>query len=436
MRRVAFLFFACALVLTMSTTRRAEGHATLTSSVALDVSPDGVEAEVDLPLDQLGLALGETFTRGAVDLPRRDARLRLYIADHLQLADATDRPYSTVVRDLALTSIDGGDYLVARIDFLPPSGAQTSALTLHDELILHRVVTHHILVSLRRDFAQALFGKEPKILGVLTYSQKEITLSREEASVGRGARALIAMGAAHIAEGTDHLLFLFVLLLPASLVASRKRWGHARPVSETVRALLLVVTAFTLGHSIALALATFRIIVVPSKPVEIAIAVSIALSAIHAFRPIFARREPLVAAAFGLVHGLAFATALEELGLRGSSLAVSLVSFNVGIEAMQLAVVVAVVPWLVLLSRTPIYAGIRVFGAALSAIAAGGWLMERVSGHGNAITRVIPILERHAIAGTVSLALFAIVAALVTRLRRWARSPAISGRSASPSILT
>ena len=141
----------------------------------------------------------------------------------------------------------------------------------------------------------------------------------------------------HIAEGTDHLLFLLVLLLPAPLLLTKgRRWGGFGGVGYSLRRLLLIVTAFTLGHSFTLLLGALGWVRLPSQPVEVLIAVSILVSAGHAVRPLFPGREAWVAAGFGLVHGLAFASTLANLHLEAGPMALSILGFNLGIELMQL----------------------------------------------------------------------------------------------------
>src|SRR5271165_3502823 len=127
---------------------------------------------------------------------------------------------------------------------------------------------------------------------------------------GAGFVNLFRLGMRHIAEGTDHLLFLLVLLLPAPLIVVGSRWAGFAGMSNSVLRILKIVTAFTIGHSITLALAAFGIVRVPSRPIEVLIAVSILVSAIHALRPIFPGKEAGIAAYFGLIHGLAFAATL------------------------------------------------------------------------------------------------------------------------------
>jgi len=150
---------------------------------------------------------------------------------------------------------------------------------------------------------------------------------------GRGeiARAYVILGVEHILSGFDHLLFVAGLLF---LVGFRRR-GR----------LLGTITAFTIAHSITLALSVFGVINLRSPPVEASIALSIVLVATEALRErdTLARRLPaLVSFLFGLVHGLGFAGALKDVGLPQSHLPLALLCFNVGVELGQLlAVLVA-----------------------------------------------------------------------------------------------
>ena len=128
-----------------------------------------------------------------------------------------------------------------------------------------------------------------------------------------GLASAFRLGLRHIAEGTDHLLFLLALLLLAPLLVLGSRWAGFAGVRHSLLQILKVVTAFTVGHSITLALAAVGLIRVPSRPIEVLIAVSILVSAVHALRPLFPGREAVIAAFFGLIHGLAFATTLGQL---------------------------------------------------------------------------------------------------------------------------
>jgi len=204
-----------------------------------------------------------------------------------------------------------------------------------------------------------------------------------------GFASLFRLGMRHIAEGTDHLLFLLALLLPAPLLVVGSRWSGFAGARQSVVRILKVVTAFTVGHSITLALAALGVVRVPARPIEVLIAFSILVSAIHAVRPIFPGREAIVAAFFGLIHGLAFATTLGELGLGRWERVVSILGFNLGIETMQLIVVAATMPSLVLLSRMRSYSILRIGGALFAALASVGWIAERLFGLHSSVDVVV-----------------------------------------------
>jgi hypothetical protein len=192
--------------------------------------------------------------------------------------------------------------------------------------------------------------------------------------------SLFHLGMRHIAEGTDHLLFLLVLLLSAPLLAVGSRWAAPVTVRQSLLHILGIVTAFTIGHSLTLTLAAMNFVHVPGRPVEVLIAVSILVSAVHALRPIFPGNEAWIAAFFGLIHGLAFASTLDRLGLFRWDRVAGILSFNLGIETMQLLVVALVLPSLLLMSRTSAYATFRIAGAAFACIASAMWIAERVFG--------------------------------------------------------
>ncbi len=139
------------------------------------------------------------------------------------------------------------------------------------------------------------------------------------------------LGVEHIASGFDHLLFVLGLVL---LVKGRRR-------------LVATVTAFTVGHSVTLALASLGVVHVPQGPTEAAIAISLFVLAVELTRPreteSLLRRAPwAMAILFGLLHGLGFAGALSDVGLPEGDIPVALFSFNLGIEIGQLAFVAVV----------------------------------------------------------------------------------------------
>jgi hypothetical protein len=220
-----------------------------------------------------------------------------------------------------------------------------------------------------------------------------------------GFASLFRLGMRHIAEGTDHLLFLLALLLPAPLMVFGSRWAGFAGARLSLLRILRVVTAFTAGHSITLALAASGLVRVTSRPVEVLIALSILLSAVHALRPLFPGHEARIAAFFGLIHGLAFAATLEELGLGRWERVTGILAFNLGIETTQLVVVAAVLPALVLMSRTSAYAFLRIGGALFAGCASAGWIVERLLHVHLRVDVILGGVAHHAvwIAGVLSL---------------------------------
>jgi hydrogenase/urease accessory protein HupE len=141
--------------------------------------------------------------------------------------------------------------------------------------------------------------------------------------LGEIARAYLVLGVEHILSGIDHLLFVIGLLF---LVGFNRR-------------LVATITAFTVAHSLTLASSALGWLVLRSPPVEATIALSIVLVAQEALhdKPTLARRWPaLVAFLFGLVHGLGFAGALQQIGLPQAHLPLALLTFNIGVELGQL----------------------------------------------------------------------------------------------------
>lgn len=248
-------------------------------------------------------------------------------------------------------------------------------------------------------------------------SSYQVTLTEANGSPSQsfswsGFGGAFRLGAHHIAEGTDHLLFLFTLLLPAPLLAAAGSWKGRSTIRSSVIHIAGIVTAFTLGHSLTLALSGLGIIHLPSRPVEVLIAISILVSAIHAIRPLFPGREAIIAASFGLVHGLAFASALSELGVTGWYRSISLLGFNLGIEAMQLAAVTLTLPALLLLSRTNYYAVFRITSATFAAVASCAWIAERVLNRPNSIGYGVEKLANYPIGLCAALWIGSILAAL------------------------
>jgi hypothetical protein len=133
-----------------------------------------------------------------------------------------------------------------------------------------------------------------------------------------------------------------------------------------------------MGHSVALAGSVAYAWHVPAQPIEVLIAASILVSAIHALRPLFPGREPLIAGLFGVIHGLAFGTALNNHVLDLSSKAFAILGFNLGIESVQILVILLAMPILYLTQPMRFSVPLR---QALSVLAGGialFWIIGRL----------------------------------------------------------
>lgn len=182
----------------------------------------------------------------------------------------------------------------------------------------------------------------------------------------------------HIWIGYDHILFLVALLLPAVVFRQQKKWLAVGAFKPAFWAVLKIVTAFTVAHSITLSLATLGLISLPSRLVESTIAASVVIAALNNVFPLFSERRWLMAFVFGLIHGFGFATVLSDLGLPQDALTLALVGFNVGVEVGQLAIVAAFLPVAFALRHTWFYRRIVLFGGSIIiAMLALIWLVER-----------------------------------------------------------
>jgi hypothetical protein len=177
------------------------------------------------------------------------------------------------------------------------------------------------------------------------------------------AWSMLKLGVEHILTGADHLVFLFGLIL----------------VGGRLRSLIGVVSAFTLAHSITLALAALNIFAPSPRLVEPAIALSIAYVGIENLFVQDASKRWRITFPFGLIHGFGFAGALREIALPRAQVPAALVSFNLGVEIGQLAVLSVALPLVLTIRRAPWFGdrGVRALSLAI-AIGGGALFVARI----------------------------------------------------------
>jgi hypothetical protein len=194
---------------------------------------------------------------------------------------------------------------------------------------------HHTIADIQwpGGAKQVVFEKEHRLVS--------IAITGNAAPERRAAGTFVSylgLGVEHILLGFDHLLFVVALILPGGRLLS----------------LVAIATAFTVAHSITLALSVLGLVTLPTQIVEPVIALSIAYVAFEnlTMKSVVSRRWA-VSFLFGLVHGFGFAGALAEVGLPASGLAAALVGFNLGVEAGQALIIGVLLPLIIWLQRFP-----------------------------------------------------------------------------------
>ena len=332
-------------------------HPMPNSMVVLNIHEKHISGEIMLPLSELQSAIGMGVNDNSHRLVERlGDSLRIYLKQHIRPKSFEGKPW-TVKLGVQIV-IEGkdkvvGDYkeLVVKFEMTPPQNYDLRNFYFDYDVILHQVASHKALVHVRQDWEQGFVREDTTTLqvGVIEWDivngkLSPFQVSLQQGSLWKGFENMVKLGISHIKEGTDHILFVLTLLL-AIQPPNRKERKKSSPASgggwgEVIK----IITAFTIGHSLTLLLGSIQWLHFPSKPIEVLIAFTILVSAFHAFRPIYPKWEVLIAGGFGLIHGLAFAETLTNLDLSTKQLLLSIFGFNVGIELMQLVIILVFFP--------------------------------------------------------------------------------------------
>lgn len=383
-------------------------HPMPNSMVVLNIHEQHISGEIMLPLSELQSAIGMSVNDHSDRLVERlGDSLRSYLKQHIRPRSFEGKPWTVTLGKMkVIESKDklAGEYkeLVVAFEMAPPQHYDLRNFYFDYDVILHQVASHRALIHIKQDWAQGRVSEDTltQQVGVIEWDAvngklSPFQVSLQHGSLWKGFQNMVKLGIEHIAEGTDHILFVITLLLaalqplPSRGLPSSQRDKKARWYTDRGKELVRLITAFTIGHSLTLLLGSVQWLHFPSKPIEILIAFTILVSAFHAFRPVYPKWEVLIAGAFGLIHGLAFAETLTNLELSVKQMALSILGFNVGIELMQLFIILLVFPVLLLLSQTRYYAIVRKTGAVLMMLMALAWMIERIQEKPNFITEWI-----------------------------------------------
>jgi hypothetical protein len=348
----------------------AQAHIASNGFLTLNVEGSRISGAIELAIRDGELAVGlDRDGNGKVtwgELKSSQVALQNYVQGHLRLA-AADGECRLTFAPVEVNDRVDGSYLWLPIT--AECGSVLKRLFIDYTLLDAEDPSHRGLLTL---FANG--AAQTAVLGGAGSRQFELNHVSSWSAFAEYLRA----GIWHIWSGIDHLLFLLSLLLPAVLLRRENRWDAVPIAGPAFLNIVKVVTAFTLAHSITLSLAAFDVIRLPSRLTESVIAASIIIAALNNVFPRVTEGRWRIAFAFGLLHGFGFASVLAEMGLPKGARLISLVAFNLGVEAGQLVVVLAVMPLAYFLRATHFYRrGIMPWGSSAIACLALFWFVQR-----------------------------------------------------------
>lgn len=276
-------------------------------------------------------------------------------------------PCALGIQDFALATRSEQNYLSVS---LQADCRKPGPVTLGGTLFMSGDASQRVLISATRgekQFAGVLKPGEP--------SWSEPVHASAWASFAR----FIGEGVWHVLIGYDHIAFVLLLLLPSVMRPVDGKWHGAAGLGQVTRDLVTIITAFTIAHSITLALAVTGTVELPTQPIEVAIAASIAVAGGLNLLPRLSKLRLPMAFGFGFVHGFGFANVLGEIDAAGNSMLPLLAGFNAGVEFAQLGIVALVLPVIYSMRATRWYAGaVLPLGSCALGMAGVVWLFQRV----------------------------------------------------------
>jgi hypothetical protein len=368
---VKSLIVALSVFLSLGASTVVHAHAQSTSFLVVDVKEGNpVPVRWDLSVHELiwSVFIDSDYDGLATWREIQDARPAINNAVLAQIQVARGGGACAMrVDDLALAVHGEQNFLsVALLADCPRAGR----LSISGPLFMTGDASQRVLLSAHRG-AESLTG----VLSAAASTWDEPAQVSGWASFVR----FIGEGVWHVLIGYDHIAFVLLLLLPSVVRSVDGRWQGAVGVAPVTRDIFTIVTAFTIAHSTTLALAVTGTLVLPTQPIEVAIAASIAIAGLLNLLPKLSGWRLPLAFGFGFVHGFGFANALSEIDAAGTSLLPLLAGFNIGVELAQLSIVAVVLPLIYLARGRRWYSG-GVLPLGSCALGAAGlvWLVQRL----------------------------------------------------------
>ncbi len=354
----------------------ARAHSASSAYLTVDGRGADLAVQLSVPLRDLDYAIGlDSDGDGEItwgELRAHASAIDAYALARLRLTgDGLDCPHGTLT-NLADQLNDGG-YAVLR--FTSHCPAVPRRLTIHYNLLFD-------VDQLHRGLLRVYFNNAMHV-AVLSPQTQNASFALTPGA-GATIRAFFLTGVDHLLTGIDHMLFLTMLLVPAMF---RRTVEGGPAVATTFKSgfieTLKVLSAFTLAHATTLTLAALHILSIPQRLSESGIALTIVVTAADNVWHFIPGRRWKLAMAFGLVHGLGFATALGPLDLPPAQLALALLSFNLGLEAAQVSIAAVLLPVGYLARKTDLHPRLVVpcVSAAVGTVAMA-WLVDRAGDFG------------------------------------------------------
>ena len=325
-------------------------------TLLLDFESDNLEKFIALDDSKNGIISWK-------ELKAHEARIKQYILGHIHIL-SDDKPCPMKVTGFQVYRRVHQSYIK-----LP--------ISLDCEIPKHSInLAYDLFFNVDKD--QKAFVKLSKSASTQIMSSRKpmLNITLEEPSLWQSFQNFLIEGIWHIWIGFDHILFLLMLIIPS--VYHHKSYLPRKRFSTTLKEIIKITTAFTLAHSITLALSVTEIITLNTIYVEVAIALSVLFTALNNLWNFSHARPWMLAFVFGLIHGFGFANVLHELIDKKEGFASMLVGFNIGVELGQLAIVLALLPLMFYLRKSWFYRQFIMIGfSTFTAIIALLWVIER-----------------------------------------------------------
>jgi hypothetical protein len=377
--RILFHFFMGAILSAFATLTQA--HQLSTAYLVGEFSETGIfTGHWQLRLYDLEQAIGiDSDADGKLrwqELQNRSQAVTGYLQHHITFSRASKTCSLVIESEWQVDTHFNEGYLVVPVR---AQCALAGDITLNYSAFFNEDSQHKLLFTLTSQTnpqnTSSVIGNGPRIL---SDASRSLTFNEKKGSRWVTFKEFVVQGAVHIWFGYDHILFLVSLLLSCVLIRRNNHWVANDKLRDIIINTTWIVTAFTLAHSVTLTATALNWIHLPSRWIEVSIAITVALAALNNIFPLVLRVGWLTFC-FGLIHGMGFAGALGELCLPPDQQVVTVLAFNIGVELGQMVIVLIALPLLIFLRNVAGYVRYGVTGlSAVIVLVAIFWVLQRL----------------------------------------------------------